>query len=370
MNILYAAKTLTRENGGVCTHILDMCKHFTDANIVIIADSSDFQHITDSLPNVTYIELPFASITNSVSTFIQCYRKLRDICVEHKIDIIHLHGQRYIPFAWMIKCVLGIPFLWTNHIDAIPRPKVLAAMARILHFPIISVSTDLKKQLVEELRISERQIVTIPNGVDLGEYQPLTNEEILRIRQKYDIQPEELVITELARLFYAKGQDLLVRAVHNILRKHPKLPVKLLFAGSGDMEWFQRCALTYAEQNNIPYRYVGFQSPREIFGVSDLAVLPSIYEGFALVCTEALAMECPVVRSDSPGHSDMSDVTLVHRKKDLDDLTEKLEYAITHPDEMKAMAKAGRKKCETVFNTEEMCRQTMVVYQKIIEGTF
>lgn len=52
------------------------------------------------------------------------------------------------------------------------------------------------------------------------------------------------------------------------------------------------------------------------------------------------------------------------------DMCKHFTDAITHPDEMKAMAKAGRKKCETVFNTEEMCRQTMVVYQNIIEGTF
>ena len=81
-------------------------------------------------------------------------------------------------------------------------------------------------------------------------------------------------------------------------------------------------------------------------------------------------MNCPVIRSNTPGHSDMTDVTLIHQKGDFKQLVELLQHAVTHPEEMKAMAKAGRKKCETTFNTEEMCRQTMKVYQGIIEGTF
>lgn len=370
MNILYAAKTLTRENGGVCTHILDLCRSFSEANIVIVADGSDYEREIDSLPNVTYVQLPFKSVTDSVNTFANCYKALKGICIKHKIDIIHLHGQRYIPFAWLIKCTCGIPYLWTNHIDAIPQPMVFAAMAHTFRFPIISVSSDLKKKLVEDLHIPLKQIRMIPNGVDLSAYRPLSEAEKTAIYEKFGIQEHALIITELARLFYAKGQDLLIRAVDNVMKAHPELPIMVLFAGSGDTDWFRRCVTDYADANSIPYRYVGFQSPREVFGVSDLAVLPSIYEGFALVCTEAFAMECPVVRSDSPGHSDMSDVALIHRKGDQQDLTQKLEYAVTHLEEMKAMARAGRKKCEAIFNTEEMCRQTMKVYQEIIEGTF
>lgn len=370
MNILYAVTRLTRPNGGVCTHILDLCKGFPDANIILVADGNDYKHRTHAMSNVTYVDLPFTSALDSINSFCSCFREFQSICKANKVDIIHLHGQRLIPFAWMIKCTTGIPYVWTNHIDAIPQQKVLSMMARLFRFPIISVSSDLKKQLIDELEISDSQIVVVPNGIDLESYQPLTEEERKICREKFHVGEGEMVITELARLTYGKGQDLLVRAVHALIRNHPEASIKLLFAGTGYQDWFEHEVMRYADNNGINCEYLGFQSPREVFGVSDLAVLPSIYEGFALVCTEALAMECPVVRSDSPGHTDMADITLVHRKRDLEDLTEKLEYAITHPEEMKEMARAGRRKCETTFNTEEMCRQTMKVYQDIIGGTF
>ena len=370
MNILYAVTMLTRPYGGVCTHILDLCKGFSSANIILLADGNDFKQETDALHNVTYIDMPFLSALSSVGAFISCFRRFKAICKEHKIDIIHLHSQRLIPFAFMIKCTAKIPYLWTNHIDAIPQPKILSMMARILRFPIISVSADLKRQLTDELRVSASQITVINNGIDLDRYPPLTAEEKSLYREKFHIRPGDFVITELARLTYGKGQDLLVRAVHTLVNKHPELSIKLLFAGTGHQDWFENEVMAYARDNGINCIYLGFQSPRNVFGVSDLAALPSFFEGFPLVCVEAFAMECPIVRSNTPGHSDMPDIALTHQKGNLEDLTEKLEYAVTHFEEMKAMARAGRKKCETTFNTAAMCQQTMDLYQNIIEGKF
>ena len=154
------------------------------------------------------------------------------------------------------------------------------------------------------------------------------------------------------------------------MKKYPERKLKLLFAGVGHEDWFEEQVMQYAREHGVNCEYLGFQPPREVFGISDLSVLSSVSEGFALVCTESLAMECPVVRSDSPGHSDMSDVVLVHKQENLEDLTEKIEYAMTHVEEMQAMAQKGRIKCETVFSLEEMCRKTMETYQDVIKRTF
>lgn len=370
MNIMIAVTTMTHINGGVCTQIVDLCQAMPDDHIVLVADGSDYVHRTSRLPNVTYIDMPFFDSMKSLKDFRACSKRLRQICVEHKIDIIHVNGQRLIPLAWRVKRKLKIPFLWTNHIDSIPQGKLFLALARIMKFPIISVSTDLKNYLIQEYRVPARQITVITNGVDTNLYPPLTEAERADLREKFQIREGDYVISEVARLTYGKGQDCLVRAVKTLTQAHPDRNIKLLFAGTGHQEWFEANVMDYAREHGLDCQYLGFQSPREVFGVSDLAVLPSLYEGFALVCTEALSMECPVVRSDSPGHTDMRDVTLVHQKGDLPELTERLEYAMTHPDEMRAMARLGRKKCETVFSIQEMARRTKQVYQAILEGKY
>jgi glycosyltransferase involved in cell wall biosynthesis len=291
---------------------------------------------------------------------------MKRLCKEHKIQIIHVHGQRVIPIAWMLRMTKRIPFLWTNHIDAIPSPGLLAKMWRLMRFPIISVSTDLKNQLINELGIKENKITVVNNGVDLSTLQPLTEEEKAICRSRFGVKPDTYVIAEVARLNYVKGQHLLVRAVDAVNKKNLEVKIQILLAGAGEMEWVQRNVMDYAAENHLDCSYLGFCKPRDVYGIADLAVLSSMYEGFSISSIEAIAVGCPVLRSDSPGYTDMKEIVLVCRKNDVESLTDQLEYAITHREEMAAMAENGQKMVAQRFTKEIMCQQTYQVYRRIL----
>lgn len=367
MNIMLAVTNLKHENGGVCTHVFDLCREYAKrgSHVVLLADGTDYLEKIQRIPNLTYVELPFSKIQTSPGSFAAVFSAMRKLCVEHRIQIVHLHGQCIIPVAWLIRLTKGIPFLWTNHVNEIPKRKLLAAMQKIMRFPVISVSMDLRMQLISELKIRKKDIFVVNNGVDLKDYAPLTAEEQRMIREKFAVEEDCYTICELARLNYGKGQDLLIKAVNELKRNDPDRKLQVLFAGVGDRTWFAQEVERFAQEHNIKYSYLGFQSPREVFGISDLAALPSLFEGFPLACVEALSMECPVVRADTPGYSDMSDVVLVHKKGNLSDLVEKLEYAITHREEMKRMAQQGKQKCKDVFGVEMMAEKTLNIYEKI-----
>lgn len=367
MNILIAATQLRKSNGGVCTHIIDLCKALAKTEkVVLVADGTDFIDQINNIPGLTYAEIPFEEMDKSKKSIFKCYKAMKRLCREHKIQITHLHGQRLIPVAWMIRMTMGIPFLWTNHIDAIPNQSLMAKMWRIMRFPIISVSTDLKNQLVNDLGVKADKITVVNNGVDISTLLPLTAEEKKEVTARFGTKRDALIISEVARLTPVKGQHLLVRAVHTLQQKYPDLKIQILLAGSGDMDWFQTAVLDYAEENGVDCSYLGFCKPREVYGISDLAVLSSLYEGFSLSSIEALSVGCPVLRSDSPGYSDMKDVVLICEKNNRESLTQKLEYAITHPEEMKAMAAKGQAMVTERFTKEVMCRETFAVYQRIL----
>lgn len=366
MNILIAVTTMSRANGGVCTHILDLCRGLSNEKIVLCADGSDYTETIEQFSNVTYIDFPFSLIQHDAKKFLRTYKCLKQICKEHSIDIIHLHGQRIIPFAWMIRSTLGIPFLWTNHIDAIPHARLFQLMHKMMRFPIISVSHDLKQDLIANHGIREKYIDVICNGINLDLFSPLSKSEIEQLRSRFNISSSEYVISQVSRLTYGKGQDLLIRAVKKISEKYPQKKFHVLFAGSGDESWFQANVADYALENGIKYSFLGFQSPRDVFGVSNLSVLPSLYEGFGLVCLESLAMCCPVIRSDSPGHSDMRDISLVHQKGNLQQLFECIDYALCNDMRCNELAKLGRMRCETIFNVQEMSNRTLLVYRRVL----
>lgn len=367
MNIMIAATQLNKSNGGVCTHIIDLCKALTKTEkVVLVADGTDFIDQINSIPGLIYVEIPFYEMDQSKKAIFKCYKMMRQLCKEHQIQIIHTHGQRVIPVAWMLKMTRRIPFLWTNHIDAIPSPGLLAKMWKVMRFPIISVSTDLKKQLVDELGVKADKITVVNNGVDLSTLQPLTEEEKTACRSRFGVKPDTYVIAEVARINYVKGQHLLVRAVDALNKKNLGVKIQILLAGAGEMGWIQHNVLDYCAQNDVDCNYLGFCKPRDVYGIADLAVLSSLYEGFSISSIEALAMGCPVVRSDSPGHTDMKEIVRVCRKNDLESMIEHLEYAITHREQMQQMAMRGREEVQKRFTKEVTCDKTFRVYQRIM----
>lgn len=85
--------------------------------------------------------------------------------------------------AQFLKMKYGIPYVWTNHIDAIPQPKVFKCMYKLFHFPIISVSSDLKNYMISKFKISEKNITVICNGVNQEEYKQLNYLEEVKCKQ-------------------------------------------------------------------------------------------------------------------------------------------------------------------------------------------
>lgn len=367
MNILIAATHLRRPNGGVCTHILDLCKEFVkNHKVVLVADGTDYLPQIQQIPGLIYVELPFDAMEANKLTMFKCRRQLAKLCKEHKIDIIHLHGQRLIPVAWMLRMFNRIPFLWTNHIDAIPNHQLMAKMWKIMRFPIISVSRELKLDLINRLNIDERYITVVTNGVDLSALQPLTEDEKAAIREKFGVTPGAYVISEVARLTPVKGQHLILQSVHTLMQKHPQLNLQILLAGTGDNEWFEKNVLNRIPELGVNCRYLGYANPREVYGISDLAVMPTFHEGFLISSLEAFSMHCPVVRSNTPGYTEMLETALIWPLKQPEKLPELIEYAIFNPEKMQQMADRGAEDVARRFTKEITAKNTLAVYKRIL----
>lgn len=124
--------------------------------------------------------------------------------------------------------------------------------------------------------------------------------------------------------------------------------------------------LQYSKENDIDMRYVGFQNPRDFFGICNISVLPSVLEGFGLTVLESLAMGGPVVRSDTPGYSDTKEITYVFEKEDVEGLARYLVNAYKNQDEIQKMAKLGRKTVQEKFTIENQVKETIKVYKNVI----
>lgn len=266
-----------------------------------------------------------------------------------------------------LKTFGSVPFVWTNHIDAIHRPEQFRRILKIFKFPIISVSTDLKELMVNEYGVAEKRVYVVCNGTDVESYVPFSDDERKKLRDEKHWD-EKYVIALLARISDVKGHQYLLDAVNRIQRENDITDIKVVFAGQlyDDYKGYLLGLEKYAAENHIDLEFLGFQNPKDVFGLADLATLPSIFEGFPLTVLEALAMHCPVVRSDTPGFRDTSEFNLVFPKKDTKKLSELLLYAYNNPLKMQQMAVQGRKIVLEKFTIDKQVDNTQKVYEKII----
>ena len=159
-----------------------------------------------------------------------------------------------------------------------------------------------------------RRTVWIPNAVDV------------RKMPTEGIRVGDRQVAFVGRLSGEKGIDVLIDAL-----EHIDEGITVVVVGSGRYE--ESVRLAAKRHGNL--RYVGYQSHdialRYIKG-SDAIVVPSRQEGLPTVILEAMAMKVPVMASDIPEITDVSDALTVFRAGDPRALAEALNVGIRRTD--------------------------------------
>jgi glycosyltransferase involved in cell wall biosynthesis len=160
---------------------------------------------------------------------------------------------------------------------------------------VVAVSEAVKRDLVDGFGVPDRQVVVIPNAVDVAKVTALAREEA-----QCPWDPQVPVIVTAGRMSQEKGQWHLVRAFAEVRKARP---CQLAIIGTGDLEsYLKRLAAELGIADSI--FFLGWQpNPFQFMVRADLFVLPSLTESFGLALLEAMVCRLPVIATDCPGGS-------------------------------------------------------------------
>jgi glycosyltransferase involved in cell wall biosynthesis/uncharacterized coiled-coil protein SlyX len=204
---------------------------------------------------------------------------------------------------------LGLPVIATfqggdrpgTRLEGRVRPRTVPAAAGLL-----IGSRREAEAVTERYRLSPGAVTLVPNPIDVHEWTP---SDRAAARSALGLPADAAVAcwhgrTQVGR----KGLDILVEAWRLVCAERPGMELRLLLCGGGRGAKRLRRLIARADLRGVHWRdeYVTNRAVvRQQLAASDVFVLPSRHEGFAVAPMEAMACGRPVVASDVPGAADL-----------------------------------------------------------------
>ncbi|MFH1124351.1 MAG: glycosyltransferase family 4 protein [Pseudomonadota bacterium] len=232
---------------------------------------------------------------------------------------------------------------------------------------MIFISQPLIDWALKEGICGRDKMVRIYSGIELDRFRPVTANENLKLREKWQIGPEDVVIGIVSKLWEGKGHVTLIEAFKEIKREIKE--ARLVIVGGGYL-YDRLVSLVHRSGLDDSVLFTGFQTDvSEIIGTFDVAVLPSFFEGMGRVLLEAMAMEKPVVASRGGGIPDLGEHGvngLLVRPGEVGELREAILKILKDGILAAKMAKKGREKITGQFSADMMVQSIDRVYRELM----
>lgn len=312
-------------------------------------------------------------------------------------DIVHGHTWYSHLAGCLVKQFTGAKLVLTTHSLEPHRPWKVEQLGSGYHVSswiertayenadgVIAVSESMRRDVHDLYGVPFEKIRIIPNGIDLQQYRPTPNVEVLRA---YDIDPDTPYVLFVGRITRQKGIIHLVNAIKHL---RPGLQV-VLCAGQPDTqeigeEMTQAVEAARAEgQHRIVWipKMVPKDDIITLYTHATVFVCPSVYEPFGIINLEAMACETPVVASKVGGipeiivHGETGLLVPFEARGEVDfepvdpaqfshDLATAVNELVNDPAQLERMGRASRTRVEERFGWTAVAQQTLDFYRELL----
>ncbi len=321
----------------------------------VIQGETEFFNVTKAFHNA--LQGKEIELTENVRKIYLKYNELNSALLDVDYDYVVIHDPQPLAIVNYAD-KRGGKWIWRCHIDITqPRKEIWNFLEPFLtkyDAFIFSLKTYVKSPLEEE------EVAIIPPSIDplSDKNKPLSNEKISSILERYDVDRDSPILTQVARFDPWKDPLGVIAVYRKVKEKMPKVQLLLITSmATDDPEgwiYYEKVARNSGEDYNIHLLTdllgVGDFEVNAFQSASDVALLKSLREGFGLTVAEALWKEVPVVGGNVGGIPlqiiNGETGFLVNTVKET---VEKTLYLLEHPEKAKEMGRRGREHVKEKF---------------------
>ncbi len=359
-------KGIPATTGGVEKHVEDLAQELTRQGHQVLVYTRP-NYTDKNLKNwrgiklVSLPSIPTKHLDAISHTFLACL----DVARRPEVDVIHFHSIGPSLLIWLVKLLRPrTPVVATFHTQCYFHKKwgPLARLALrsgeavccLLADRLITVSKNLREYVKEKYG---RQAIYIPNGVGQVSYV-----KPQQIKKRWGLDKDSYILY-LGRLVRHKGVHYLIQAYKNLSSDK-----KLVIVGDSAFTNDYVRQLQAQAKGNPNIIFTGTQTGQvkeELLANAYFFVQPSESEGLSIALLEAMACGLPILASDiAENEEPLGNGGLFFENKNEKDLTKKLNYALSHPQQMQKLGQIAQIRAKNEYAWDKIAAKVLDIYNQ------
>lgn len=302
--------------------------------------------------------------------------KLKKICLEQNVKIIHARSRAPAWSAYLTARLLRLPFITTFHGFYKKNFPLKGFYNSVMAKgdKVIAVSNFIRQHIFDNYKISDpKKVVVIHRGVNLEEFNPnnIISEDIKKFKEEKFLPLNVPVILLPGRITRWKGQDIAIKAAAELDNKQFVMAIAgKIVKEDNYLKELIKLITKYGLDKKV--KLIDDVKDMPIaYAASDVVISTSVEpETFGRVSSEAGAMGKPVIATDHGGSQEIVSngitgmlVKVADHKQFAEKLGEMLEL-ISDEKNKHRFAIDCRKHVEEKFSLQLMCESTLNIYNQ------
>ena len=365
--------TMRLDIGGAETHIVELAKGLSREGFNVVVASTGGVYETELVnSNIKVYHVPLDN--KKPHNVVKAYYQLKSIIKDNKIDLVHAHARIPGFICGLLHNKLGFPFVTTAH----GTWKTGYGLKYITNWgqKTVAVSEDIRKYLLDNYKIENKDIKVTINGIDTGKFSPDTDCSDLMSELKLTAQDRKIV-------YISRFDNDRSYIINKLLEIIPELEksiqnLKIIMVGSGDI--LNSVKEKAREINNrIGNNTVIVTGSRT--DINKFNALADLFIGFGRSSLEALSSGKPLILAGNVGYIGILDASSLdaalksnfsgrgksraESESFKDDIIKVLSMS---PEDRSRLGDFGRSLIENNYSVKRMVQDNVEVYMQLLKN--
>lgn len=364
-NVLYVNYCLAM--GGIETMIVGFIDALKGTNFVPHVAVFEAGGVLDEV--VEQKGAPLFDLKKKPGIDIGLFFRIAKVIKQQDIEVVHTNNFAtwlYVTIACFF--MRNVRVIHTEHstVRGHKKRRYLAEkLISYITYQVVTVSEQVKTNMVELCHVAPSKISVITNGIDIDKFK-LDQTVRKSIREKLNIEPSCILFGTVGRAVPVKDQASMIKAFSKISPAEPVAKLAIVGDGPclGDLRKLvaelslEDRVLLLGERHDIP----------DLLSAMDVYVVSSLSEGMSISMLEAMSSSLPVIATNVGGNPE-----LVHQDQNgllvevgnPESIAQGMCFMRDHETERKAMAVLSREMVVKGFSNEAM----MTRYKQLYTGS-